>query len=95
MTVLLIIMLLREYYRINTYLEVYRGFTRIKVDIMQIEMMNIAMYGSRPGVEISGNERQIIVFPVETELFVKTLLTINPDIYLQNQQNMDVLRCNF
>ncbi|TDM04379.1 hypothetical protein [Macrococcus carouselicus] len=95
LTCLLLVMLLREYYRISTVLEVHRGLSRIDIDIMQIEMLNVALYGSRPGVELySGDKDRIVVFPVETERFVSMLLHINPDIYFQNQQNLDAVRCN-
>ncbi|ULG71129.1 PH domain-containing protein [Macrococcus brunensis] len=95
LTTLLIVMLLREYYIISRLLTVHRGISRIQIDIMQIEVLNIAVYGSRIGVEIcSKGTDQIVVFPVETERFVKLLLKRNPKIYLQNQQNMDAVRCN-
>ncbi|TDM15572.1 hypothetical protein ERX55_01310 [Macrococcus bovicus] len=95
LTALLITMLLREYYIISSVLTVHRGIGRIQIDIMQIEVLNVALYGSRVGVEICSKDAdKIVVFPVETERFVKLLLKRNPKIYLQNQQNMDAVRCN-
>lgn len=95
LTALLITMLLREYYIISSVLTVHRGIGRIQIDIMQIEVINVALYGSRVGVEICSKDAdKIVVFPVETERFVKLLLKRNPKIYLQNQQNMDAVRCN-
>ena len=95
LTALLMTMLLREYYIISSVLTVHRGIGRIQIDIMQIEVLNVALYGSRVGVEICSKDAdKIVVFPVETERFVKLLLKRNPKIYLQNQQNMDAVRCN-
>lgn len=95
LTALLITMLLREYYIISSVLTVHRGIGRIQIDIIQIEVLNVALYGSRVGVEICSKDAdKIVVFPVETERFVKLLLKRNPKIYLQNQQNMDAVRCN-
>lgn len=82
---LLIYFILHEQYEINQhYLYITKGAERTKVNILNIEVLNLITVKDMIYIEVVNQQRKIITKPVEYQAFVIHLLKVNPKITVQN-----------
>ncbi|WP_313017165.1 PH domain-containing protein [Macrococcoides bohemicum] len=83
--ILLIYIILHEYYAIENHtLVIKKGFETNKINILNIDLLNIIHIRNMTYIEIVSKNKKIVVKPVETNQFIKHLISINPYIHVQN-----------
>ncbi|WP_414042895.1 hypothetical protein [Macrococcus animalis] len=81
----LLFILLHEYYEIKAqYLMIKKGLEKSRINILDIELLNMVKVREIIYVEILSQNNKISVKPVETEVFIQHLIKINPNIKVQN-----------
>lgn len=83
--ILLIYIILHEYYAIENHtLVIKKGFETNKINILNIDLLNIIHIRNMTYIEIVSKNKKIVVKPIETNQFIKHLISINPYIHVQN-----------
>ncbi|MBC9873172.1 hypothetical protein [Macrococcoides bohemicum] len=83
--IILIYIILHEYYAIQSnYLKIKKGLETSEINILNIDLLNIGRVKNMTYIEIVRKDKKIVVKPVEAERFIQHLISINPNIHVQN-----------
>lgn len=83
--ILLLYVLFNEKYSIDhNLLTIKKGFETKRINIYDIELLNLVTIRNTLYIEIIRNQRKVAVKPIEAEAFIQHLIKINPDINIQN-----------